>query len=489
VFDERLTTIASRFTFPTVAAYLAAKNGTNPYSYTTFSQTIGSPGFKMTSKLYSAFVQDDWRLSPNLKMLYGVRYDLYMYPPATAESPFEYSKKFNIDKNNFGPRLGIAWNIGKDNRTVLRASTGIMYDQAMLGAYTSAIESNGLPTRISVSLSPAAAGAPAFPNTLSNLPPGYTLPAQNIFTIDPGFQNGYTFQNNLQVERGLRNNLSVSLGLVYVKGYHLPVVNNINVINPIGTLADGRPIFSGAINANTRMDPRFNQINVVESIGESTYKAVTIQFARRSRGLQFDVNYSLGKGVDNAPASGTLSFLGDGARSDPTNLDRDKGPNLLDIRHNFAGSVVASPEVNTDNAFLKALLNHNQLGLMLQFNSGLPFTITSNRDLNGDGSGSDRPLNIGRNSMYYPNRWNVDARYSRYIPIRKSVRAEIIAEFKNIFNIVETQGVLSSVQVDTLGNPLTPIPTYVSTHSKPGGFTPNGGFEQREFQIGFKLHF
>jgi hypothetical protein len=489
VFDERVATITSRFTFPTVSAYLLAKNGINPYSYTTFSQTIGNPNFEMTSKLFSAFVQDDWRLTPNLKVLYGVRYDLYQYPDADPSSPFEYSREFNIDKNNLGPRFGIAWNITDDGRTVLRASTGIMYDQAMLGAYNSAIENNGNPERISISLAPAAAGAPAFPQTLSDLPPGYKLPPQNIFVIDPDFKTGYTFQNNVQIERGLGKDYSASFGLVYVKGYNLPVVNNINVINPTGTLADGRPIYSGAINANTRMDPRFNQINSVESVGESTYKAFTIQFARRSRNLQFDVNYSIGEGIDNAPASGTLSFMGDGARSDPTNLDRDKGPNLLDIRHNFAGSIVASPAVNVSNPFLNAVLNNNQVGLMLQFNSGLPFTPTSNRDLNLDGSGSDRPLYVGRNSMRYPERWNVDARFSRYIPIRKSVRGEVIAEFKNIFNNVQTQSVTTTVQVNTLGEPLQPIPNYVSSYSKPGGFTPSGGFEQREFQIGFKLYF
>lgn len=489
VYDERVTTITSRYTFPTVAAYLAAKSGATPYGYTSFSQTIGNPNFEMTSKLFSAFVQDDWRLSPNVKVLYGIRYDLYLYPPADETSPFEYSRTFNIDRNNIGPRFGIAWNLDKNARTVLRASTGIMYDQAMLGAYTSAIETNGNPRRVSISLAPAAAGAPAFPNTLSNLPPGYVMPAQNIFTIDPTFVNGYTFQNNVQLERAIGQGYSAALGLVYVKGYNLPVVTNINVINPIGTLADGRPIFSTAVNANTRMDPRFNQINTVESIGESTYKAITIQFARRSRTLQFDVNYSLGQGTDNAPASGTLSFLGDGARSDPTNLDRDRGPNLLDIRHNFAGSIVASPSVETGNAFLRALLNHNQLGLMLQFNSGLPFTPTSNRDLNGDGSGSDRPLFVGRNSMRYPQRWNVDARYSRFIPIRGTMRAEVIAEFKNIFNIVQTQSVTTTIQVNTQGVPLSPIPDYVSSYSNPGGFPPSGGFEQREFQLGFKFYF
>lgn len=489
VWDSRAASFGHRYTFPTIAAYLAAKNGTNPYGYTSFSQQIGDPNFKMTSHLYSAFAQDDWRLTPDLKMLYGLRYDLYVYPKANPDSPFEYSKQFHVDKNNLAPRVGIAWNVGRDRRTVVRASTGIMYDQAMLGAYTNAIEQNGLPARVTVSLNPAAAGAPAFPQTLKDLPPGYTLPAQNIFVIDPNFRVARTIQNNVQVERGLGKSYSVSVGVVYVRGYDLPVVNNINLINPVGTLADGRPIFSGAVNANTRMDPRFNQINCVQSVGQSTYKGMTVQVGRRARGLQFDLSYTLGKGIDNAPTNSNLSFVSDAARSDPTNLDRDKGPNLLDIRHNFAGSVVANPTVNVENAILRTILNDNQVGLMLQFNSGLPFNITSNRDLNVDGNGSDRPLNVGRNAGRMPARWNVDLRYSRFVRLRHDMRLEIIGEFKNVLNTVQVSGVLSSVQVDTQGNPLSPIPTFVNTYGKQGGFQPSSGYEQRAFQLGFKFHF
>ncbi len=471
------------YTFPDIPSYLAALNGQNPYGYTRFSQTLGDPYYEFNSKIFSAFAQDDWRVSPDFKMLYGVRYDLYQYPEAKADSPFEYSRKFKIDKNNFAPRLGIVWALGADKRTVFRASTGIMYDQAILGAYENAIEQNGAPERQSISCAPNATGCPAFPNALTDLPPGYRLPVPNVFTVDPGFKVAHTVQNNVQIERGLGKTFSVSVGFIYSKGYDLPVVNNINVINPTGTLDDGRPIFSTQVNANTRMDPRFNQVNVVEAIGKGTYKGLTLQFARRAPGLQFDLTYSFGKGVDNAPASGNLSFISDGARSDPTNLDRDKGPNRLDSRHSFAGSVVAQPTVNVENKFLNMLMNNNQMGLMIQLNSGLPFQINGNRDLNGDGSGSDRPLSVGRNSMYMPNRYNVDARFSRYVPIRGAMRLEIVGEFKNIFNTVQVSGLNSTVQVDARGNPLLPLPT------DPSGFVYQSGFEQREFQLGFKFHF
>jgi hypothetical protein len=55
--------------------------------------------------------------------------------------------------------------------------------------------------------------------------------------------------------------------------------------------------------------------------------------------------------------------VGDAFRTDPTNLDRDKGPNLLDTRHNFNGSIVFQPSVSSDNGALAAILNNNQLGI------------------------------------------------------------------------------------------------------------------------------
>ncbi len=88
-----------------------------------------------------------------------------------------------------------------------------------------------------------------------------------------------------------------------------------------------------------------------------------------------------------------------------------------------------------------------------------------------------------------PNRWNVDARYSRFVPSARRCGAEVIAEFKNIFNIVQTQGALTSIQVTHPGRAADANPGLRQFVSNPGGFVPNDGFEQREFQIGFKFYF
>ncbi len=488
VHDARTSAPLQSYTFPTVAAYLAAKSGANPLSYSNFSQVFGELSFKMDTQLYGTFVQDDWQVSPNVKVLYGVRYDLYKWPDGVASAPYEGNRSFTVDKNNVGPRAGVAWTV--EPRTVVRASTGIMYDQPLLVAFENALQFSGSPRTFTVALTPAAAGAPRFPGNLSNVPAGFTLPTQSIATIDPDFQIARTWQNNVQVERAIGTDYAVQVGYTFSRISQLPVVTDVNLINPVSTLADGRPVYSSAVNATTRRDPRFNHIYTLQSPGSGHYNALSLMLTRRlAHGTTFNLAYTLAKGEDNAPLSqhfpGTsaLGVVSDQFRTDPTNLDRDKGPNLLDTRHNFNGSIVFNPTVQTGSEALNALMNNNQLGILIQMNSSLPFNITSNRDLNNDGFGGDRPLGVRRNSMYLPARYNVDMRYSRFVPIRGEMRVEIIGEFKNVFNTVQWSGVTSTIAVDTLGNPVASIPTSAQA------FPANGGYEQREFQLGFRFRF
>jgi hypothetical protein len=374
--------------------------------------------------------------------------------------------------------VGLAWSL--DSKTVLRASTGIMYDQAILGGYEQALQISGSPKAPSYTFNPTSSGAPAFPTNAGS----GTLSQQSPWAVDPDFEVAHTWQANAQIERSFANDFTASVNVMYAKGSQLPVVTDVNLINPIGTLGDGRPIYNTAVNATTRVDPRFNHINQVQSIGDSTFKAVTLQANKRfSQGVTFNVQYSLGKGLDNTPLLTQLTVQAESGRSDPSNLDRDLGPNPLDMRHNFTGNIVYSSRNNSSNAIVHGLLNGNEIGVLLQFNSGLPVNIPANRDLNGDGVVSDRPLGVARASLYLPTRKNVDLRYTRWIPVRGSVRGEIIAELKNVFNTEQMSGITTSTPVDTLGNPVNPIPT------DPYQFTSASGFEQRKFQLGFRMRF
>jgi hypothetical protein len=234
------------------------------------------------------------------------------------------------------------------------------------------------------------------------------------------------------------------------------------------------------------MDPRFNRINTMQSIGDSTYSGLTLQLTRRfSAGYQFDMNYTVAKGEDNAPLTSTLSVQGDDGRSDPSNLDRDKGPNIMDTRHSFSGSFVMKPEYRGQNSVARALLNNNQFGIMLMLNSGLPQNIRSNLNLNNDGVQADRPLGVARNSIYLPARYNADLRYSRFFPVGSTRRAELLLELKNLFNNRQTSALPRIVATNAAGIPNAPIPEDGDSFPIAG----RSGYEARQFQIGFKFYF
>lgn len=481
VNDTRTSPQAQLYTFASVANYLAARSGANPFAYSSFAQYFGEPSLEYDTNMLALFVQDDWRLSRNLKLLYGLRYDMYGPPDANASAPVESSRDFGKDNNNWQPRVGIVWNVTNDQRTVVRANSGLMYDQPLNAIYEQALQNDGTNARASASFSPTTVGAPAFPNVLSA---GSGAQPNTVATVDPDFEISRSWQNNVQFERALSDVYAIGVGFSYVKFWNLPVITNINPINPISTLGDGRPVFSSAINAGTRLDPRYNVINSVQSIGDGDYKAFTLQMTRRfSKGVQFDLAYTLGESSDNAPITGTLSVQGDtGGRSDMTRLEFDRGPNILDQRHTFIGSILAQPTFDLEGVG-GAILNNNQFGFALQFASGIPVNVRSNRELNNDNTGSDRPLDVTRNSLNLPARYNVDFRYARKFPIRSTVDVQFTAEVKNLFNTEQTSGVNSVVTTDTLGNPLAAIPT------KGEDFPATGGYEQRQVQLGIRITF
>ena len=496
VSDHREVPLPATYTFPSVQAYNDAKSGVNPRGYTTFAQTLGQPSFNMKNAMFSTFAQDDWRLTPTFKFLYGVRYDYYLYPEGIEGAP--YNATFHRDANNISPRAGFAWTLDGEGKTVLRASSGMMYDQALLAIVENAYTSSGLPQRTTaVSLNPTSPNAPNFPNTLSNLPPGTVQVSTTVQGMADDFETARTWQNSATLERGIGRNYSASIGVRYTRGWGLPVINDINLagVAPVRYLDDGRGVYNTAVNAATRVDPRYNRVRLVQSVGESWYKAMTLQFTRRwSNGVQYNLNYTFAKGEDTAPLGGaTLAVQGDAVRADPVDLELDRGPNQLDIRHTFNGSVVAISSVKRFNPWLNQILTDNQVGVILQFNSGIPDAITGTRDLNNDGNAGDRPIFETRNSMYIPTRWNVDMRYSRFFALGGARRFEVQAEFKNVFNIEQISGVNNTLTVDVDGYPVDPttlvrLPLDSISHSG-ADYPATGGREQRKFQLGFKFFF
>jgi hypothetical protein len=108
-----------------------------------FIQGFGSPHDSFPNKPLGAFWQDSWRMSPNVTLNYGVRYDIefppqFASPGALALAAYNelgLQKGIQTDTNNIQPRIGIAWDPKGDGKTVVRASYGMFYDHPLLGLY------------------------------------------------------------------------------------------------------------------------------------------------------------------------------------------------------------------------------------------------------------------------------------------------------------------------------------------------------------------
>jgi len=480
VDDFRRNNLFQLYTFPTVDAYLSAKSSTTPRSYSTFQQLVGDPEVSYNSTFLSLFVQDDVRVNDRLKVLFGLRYDLFKIPDARPFPANPASSEFKVDKNNFAPRAGFSWSLDQSARTVLRASSGIMYEPPLINFYEDAIQRNGDPRTLTATLNPTSLGAPAFPATLSDLPPGFTRPLQSIVTMDPDFSTQYTILSNVQLERALTNDFSVSVGYVNSLGRNMPVLVDTNLVPTGQTLADGRPIFSTAVTSATRVNQTFNHVDTFQSIGKGTYNALTVTVNKRmSHGIQAQASYTLAKGEDTSPLTGTYVVgSGDDRLSDPTSVDRDKGVAPFNQTHTFVFSGLLAPKVSGSGVG-PALLNNNQLGFILQANSGLPFNIRANRDLNLDGVQNDRPVGIDRNTGRLGRVFNVDARYVRFIALGTHLRSELFVEAKNIFNTQNVASVNRVVAVDAAGNATVPLDSLPQLT----------GYLQRNVQAGLKLSF
>jgi len=480
VDDFRRNNLFQLYTFPTVDAYLSAKSGTTPRSYSTFQQLVGDPEVSYNSTFLSLFVQDDVRVNDRLKVLFGLRYDLFKIPDARPFPANPASSEFKVDKNNFAPRAGFSWSLDQSARTVLRASSGIMYEPPLINFYEDAIQRNGDPRTLTATLNPTSLGAPAFPATLSDLPPGFTRPLQSIVTMDPDFSTQYTILSNVQLERALTDDFSVSVGYVNSLGRNMPVLVDTNLVPTGQTLADGRPIFSTAVTSATRVNQTFNHVDTFQSIGKGTYNALTVTVNKRmSHGFQAQASYTLAKGEDTSPLTGTYVVgSGDDRLSDPTSVDRDKGVAPFNQTHTFVFSGLLAPKVSGSGVG-PALLNNNQLGFIVQANSGLPFNIRANRDLNLDGVQNDRPIGIDRNTGRLGRVFNVDARYVRFIRLGAHLRSELFIEAKNLFNTQNVASVNRVVAVDAAGNATVPLDSLPQLT----------GYLQRNVQAGVKLAF
>jgi hypothetical protein len=452
----------NQYTFPNIAAYLAARSGTNPFGYDTFTSRSDPGGLHYGSLFWGFYLQDSWQATPNLLVIYGLRYDRFQAPDANANAPFLFSRKFTTPNGNVAPRLGFSWRL--DDKTVLRASGGIFFDAPATNLWFNTLNADGSNRTRNTRLTPGSAGAPAFPAVVSL----QTL-VQDVTSITPNFKNAHTVNASLQVSREFTKNDVVSLSYVFTAGRELVFLRNINLINPTGFLADGRPVFSSAVNASTRLFPQLNGIPInaitLQDVGaNSSYNAFLLTWQHRlSRGLQVSASYTFSHAISDAPEANT--FEQNLPIEDATNRLRDRGNASVNRPHALTVSAILEPQVKLENRVLNKLLNDNMFAILANLSSGDAQNIVANTILNGDSiTGSvTRPLFLGRNIARTPNIYQVDLRYTRTLTrLWDRVAPQFLVEANNLFNHPNVTSINTTATVNAAGAITTP-PTFRPT--------------------------
>jgi hypothetical protein len=476
--DTQVQATGALYAFPTIASYLAAANGADPFAYLIFGQTLGNPSLNYNSLFNGFFAQDSWKPVRHLTVVYGLRYDIYKMPDADKNSPFPFSQHFKTDTNNVAPRLGLAYGLGRNERTVIRASTGIFYDPPQTDLYRRAILNNGSSNFLTLTAIPGLPYAPPFPAALPSLPTGLNIPPGNITTISPNFATLYSYNANFSITREIGAGFVATASYLHTKGTHLPIYVDINLVPSGNFLADGRPIYS----STARVYPDFGNILSAESVGDSNYNALNLTLEKRwSGGFELFATYTWSHAIDDAPEQNTIDSANTETLSDPSDRRRDRGNSLTDRPHVFNMTGVFMPQVHSSSKIARYLLNLNRLSVGLVASSGDVFNIGSNQILNGDSSAAPaykRPLFVGRNTLRGPATFELNARYSRLFALTERKSLEFLAESTNITNTLNVTNLDTTAQVDAFGNVVVPPPNAATAAR-----------DQRLIQIGLRLNF
>lgn len=480
------------------------KLGRFDVSQARFNQQIGNlqAGFDVQELAF--FGQDSWRATQRLTINFGLRYEKQFNPSAEANnSPvidaikaasFPLLGNRSIDptqipdsKHQWGPRLGFAYDLTGDGKTVVRAYSGVYYARTPAIVLAAPFNNFRNPAGdLSVQLGPGAFNASTFnqtnfdaanpqyvaivgpgqaPNTvyrqmailginlntlsLSNLPTlspsqlqtiadriqaARTGPASplgffqntNVIGISPDFQNPVSYQFGSGFERELWSDFIFGMDFAWVKTVHLQRNVDINLPAPSSFDIVGRPIY---VRAN-RPVPTLGTIQIRDSTANALYRAVTWRTRINKKWGQINAFYTWSKNEsddDNERDSGGVLY------DDPFSRRGEYYASRLDRTHVFT----AAPTVFLPKGFTVSS------GIRLR--SGTPLNPVIGTDLNGDNnSGNERPyfvpgVEIPRN--YFRNRsiYEVDVRAQKSVNLGETAKLIFSGEIFNIFALSNLQ--------------------------------------------------
>jgi hypothetical protein len=427
---------------------------------------------------FDGFFEDTWKIRPNLTLNLGVRYDLQLIPQPpkpnmTTPLTTYYTSKINIDKNNFAPRLGVAWQIAKG--TVLRAGYGVFYAKTSNSTYYATRAENGV-IQQTFNCNPTTCPTLTFPNVIFTPPggkpvapfPGALTPQVTTFAPPaltqttrgqvPDFVNPLVHEGEVNFERQLPGNMSISAAYVFSRALRLPMfvdgnlapatrTQSYDITNVAGvtqsTLTE--PFYSARIDPTGSILAGYSDVN-------SWYNSLVITLRRvMSHGLEFTANYTLAKATDGGQVPGQFgTFNGTDSALDPHNRKLEYALSDLDQRQRFVGSVVWAPSYakKLSNKAARLILDGFNFasivaistgqpvtGILSGFPSGAPDGGLTGGLVNNSGTGTGgRAPNVPRNSFTGPGLANVDFRIGRQFAFHERFKLSLVGEAFNLFN-------------------------------------------------------
>ncbi len=439
----------------------------------------------------SIYAQDDWKVSRQFTLNLGLRWELWL--PATDLNnsltafvpgvqsvvapdaprgllfPGDPGIQASIFKQNwkdFAPRVGFAWNLGGDQKTVVRAAYGIFYSfpEGLLYQRTDATQ----PTDLYLSI-PAPQG---FTNPYLGYAGGSPFPRGHISPngfstyqfltpvsggmLDPSSKVGYTQNWNFTLERQLTGNTALSVA--YVGNHALDIMGS-RQFNP-AILGAGATV---ANENSRRLYPGLGAVELASSYVYEEFNSLQINLTRRTtKGLTLLSNFTYGKTIDDTSSA----TEGNTGPPNPFNFQSARGPADFDQEYRFVTSAVYSlPHVHV-NGLANVLVNDWQINTIASLYSGLPFTVVSGTDRSLSGIGNDyadvvgnpaapagaSPVleyfnkaaftqatlgtfgDVGRNSLRGPGFFDVDASVFKNFAIRENWKLQFRAEAFNLEN-------------------------------------------------------
>ena len=444
--------VRGAYTFASLASFLAGE-----YNNAGFTQTFGVPDVGQTNPNVSIYAQDEWKVGSRVTLNLGLRYDLQILDTVAT------------DTNNVSPRIGIAWSPFEARRTLIRASAGLYYDRVPLRALANALLSAGNTTELSnlrqltVALSPAQAGAPAFPRILPGVVPAVT--PVNLTTMDRNLQNAHSRQASVELVQELGDGTSVAVGYQYLRGLDLLMSVNQNVPACVAT----------GSNNGCRPNPNYGNNSQYSSVGDSNYHGLHASYIQRpARWGHYRIAYTFSKSMNNV---GEFFFS---SPIDPLDLSRDWGRSDDDQRHRLVISGALLTPMDPATRFLEQVTNGFQVSGSLQVYSAPPLNITSG--LTTVQGTAARPIVAGdfieRNAGAGSRFLSLNLRVSRTFRLGGRAQLEALAEGFNLTN-----------HLNVLARNTNFGPGAYPTHPSPAFDQVTAVSDPRSFQLGARFRF